>query len=144
VVSTALVVERKDEGHVQPTQYLVYFISEVLRLSKISYPQVQKLLYDVLRTARKLCHYFDDHKVIVITGFPIGDILHNKKVVGRTTKWACKLGARDIEFRSRMAIKIQALIVFISKWTKHQVPKNPEPTEVWKMNFDGSLKLQGA
>jgi hypothetical protein len=23
----------------------------------------------VLLTARKLCHYFDDHKVIVVTGF---------------------------------------------------------------------------
>jgi ribonuclease HI len=33
---------------------------------------------------------------------------------------------------------------FISKWTEHQVPENPESTEAWKMYFDGSLKLQGA
>ena len=30
VVNSALVVERQEEGHVQPTQHLVYFISEVL------------------------------------------------------------------------------------------------------------------
>jgi hypothetical protein len=79
-------------------QHLVYFISEVFGPSKIRYPQVQKLLYAVLLTAHKLRHYFDDHKVIVVTGFPIRDILHNKEAVGRTTKWACELGAHDIEF----------------------------------------------
>jgi hypothetical protein len=79
MVSTALVVERAEEGHAYPVQHPVYFISEVLGPSKKKYPQVQKLLYAVLLTARKLCHYFDDHKVIVVTGFPIGDILHNKK-----------------------------------------------------------------
>jgi hypothetical protein len=48
-------------------QHPVYFISKVLGPSKIRYPQVQKLLYVVLLTARKLRHYFDDHKVIVVT-----------------------------------------------------------------------------
>jgi hypothetical protein len=64
VVSTTLVVERAKEVHAYPVQHPVYFISEVLGPSKIRYPQVQKLLYAVLLTARKLRHYFDDHKVI--------------------------------------------------------------------------------
>jgi hypothetical protein len=81
VVSTALVVERAEEGHAYPVQHLVYFIS--MGPSKKKYPQIQKLLYVVLITARKLRHYFDDHKVIVVTGFPIGDILHNKEAIGR-------------------------------------------------------------
>jgi hypothetical protein len=98
MVSTALVVERAEEGHAYPVQHPVYFISEVLGPSNKKYPQVQKLLYAVLLTARKLRHYFDDHKVIVVTGFSIGDILHNKEAIGRITKWACELGAHDIEF----------------------------------------------
>jgi hypothetical protein len=81
VVSTALVVERVEEGHAYPVQHPVYFISEVLGPSKLRYPQVQKLLYAVLLTARKLQHYFDDHKVIVVIRFPIGDILHNKEAI---------------------------------------------------------------
>jgi hypothetical protein len=125
-------------------QHLVYFISEVLGPSKIKYPQVQKLLYAVLLTTRKLRHYFDDHKVIVVTGFPIGDILHNKEAIRRIAKWAYELGAHDIEFRPRTAVKTQALVDFISEWTEQQVPDNPEATEVWRMYFDGSLKLQGA
>jgi hypothetical protein len=144
VVSTALVVERAEEGHAYPVQHLVYFISEVLGPSKKKYPQVQKLFYAVLLTAHKLHHYFDDHKVIVVTGFPIGDILHNKEVIGRIAKWACELGAHDIEFRPCTAIKTLALVDFVSEWTEQQVPDNPETIEVWQMYFDGSLKLQEA
>jgi hypothetical protein len=125
VVCTAFVVERAEEGRAYPVQHPVYFISEVLGPSKIRYPQVQKLLYAVLLTTRKLRHYFDDHKVIVVTGFPIGDILHNKEVVGRIAKWTCKLGAHDIEFRPRTAIKTEALVDFVSESIEHQVPEKP-------------------
>jgi hypothetical protein len=38
VVSTALVVERAEEGHAYPMQNLVYFINKVLGPSKIRYP----------------------------------------------------------------------------------------------------------
>jgi hypothetical protein len=141
VVSTTLVVERVEEGHTYPIQDPVYFISEVLGPSKKKYPQVQKLLYAVLLTARKLRHYFDDHKVIVVIGFPIGDILHNKEAIRRIAKWACKLGAHDIEFRPRTVVKTQALVDFVSEWTEQQVPDNLEATRVWQMYFDGSLKL---
>jgi hypothetical protein len=130
VVSTALVVERAEEGHTYPVQHPVYFISEVLGPSKNKYPQVQKLLYTVLLTACKLRYYFDDHKVIVVTGFPIGDILHNKEAIGKIAKWAYELGAHDIEFRPRTTLKTQALVDFVSEWTEQQVPDNLEATEV--------------
>jgi hypothetical protein len=141
VVSSALVVERAEEGHTYLVQHLVYFSSEVLGPSKKKYPQVQKLLYAVLLTAHKLRHYFDDHKVIVVSGFPIGDILHNKEAIGRIAKWASELGAHDIEFWPCTAVKTQALVDFVSEWIEQQVPNNPEATEVWRMYFDGSLKL---
>ena len=38
VVSTAIVVERQEEGHIQKIQCPVYFVSEVLSESKIRYP----------------------------------------------------------------------------------------------------------
>jgi hypothetical protein len=89
-------------------------------------------MYAVLLTARKLHHYFDDHKVIVVTGFPIGDILHNKEAIRRIAKWACELGAHDIEFRPRTTIKTQALVDFVSEWTEQQVPDNPETADVFR------------
>src|SRR5579883_2128597 len=58
VVSTVIFMERKEEGKVFKIQHPVYFISEVLSESKVRYPQVQKLLYAVFITSRKLRHYF--------------------------------------------------------------------------------------
>jgi hypothetical protein len=58
VVSTAIVVERQEDGHAYPVQRPVYFVSEVQSESKARYQPVQKLLYAVLITSRKLRHYF--------------------------------------------------------------------------------------
>jgi hypothetical protein len=58
VVSTAIVVERQEDGHVSPVQQPVYFVSEVLSESKARYQPVQNLLYALLITSRKLRHYF--------------------------------------------------------------------------------------
>jgi hypothetical protein len=58
VVNTAIVVERQEDGHAYPVQRPVYFVSEVLSESKACNELVQKLLYAVLITSRKLRHYF--------------------------------------------------------------------------------------
>jgi hypothetical protein len=73
VVSAAIVVERREEGHALPVQRPVYFISEVLSETKICYPQIQKLLYAVVLTRQKLRHYFESHPVTVVSSFPWGD-----------------------------------------------------------------------
>jgi hypothetical protein len=41
VVSTVIMVERKEEGHALPVQRPVYYISEVLSETKVRYPQIQ-------------------------------------------------------------------------------------------------------
>ena len=98
VISMAIVIEREEEGRVYKVQRPVYYISEVLSESKIRYPHVQKLLYDLLITSRKLRHYFESHKITMVTDFPLGDILHNRDATGRISKWAVELGALNIDF----------------------------------------------
>jgi hypothetical protein len=75
VVSAAVVVERREEGHALLIQRPVYFISGVLSETKICYPQIQKLLYVVILTRRKLRHYFESHPVTVVSSFPLGEII---------------------------------------------------------------------
>jgi hypothetical protein len=144
MVSTTIVVEREEEGHVYKVQRPIYYISKVLTDSKIRYPHVQKLLYALLITSRKLRHYFGSHKITVITYFPLGDILRNKDVTGRISKWTVELGALNINFSPWKAIKSQALADFVAKWTEIQQPTPDTFLDHWKMYFDGSLKLGGA
>jgi hypothetical protein len=101
VVSTAIVIEHEEVGHVYKIQQPVYFISEVLNESKTRYLQVQKLLYAILITSRKLCHYFDTYPIEVVTEFPLGDILRNKDANGHIIKWALELSPYTLEFQSR-------------------------------------------
>jgi hypothetical protein len=41
----------------------------------------------------------------VVTDFPHGDILHNWDAIGHISKWAVELGALNIDFTPRKAIK---------------------------------------
>ena len=109
VVSSAIVIERLELGHAYSVQRPVYFISEVLSESKVRYPSIQKLLYGILITSRNLRHYFDEYKISVITDFLLADILHNRDATGRISKWTVELGALEINFKPRKAIKSQAL-----------------------------------
>jgi hypothetical protein len=67
----ALLIYVGEEGHALLVQKPVYFISEVISKT----PQIQKLLYAVILTRRKLQHYFESHPVIVVSSFPLGEII---------------------------------------------------------------------
>jgi hypothetical protein len=80
----------------------------------------------------------------VTIDFPLGDILHNKVAIGRISKWAVELGALNIDFAPRKAIKLQALADFVAEWIEVQQPALDAFLDHWKIYFDGSLKLGGA
>jgi hypothetical protein len=114
------VVERAKEGHVYKVQRPVYCISEVLLESKAKYPHVQKLLYALLITSCKLRHYFDGHKVTVVSDFSLDDVLCNQDATGRISKWLVELEDQNIDFAPHKAIKSQVLADFIAEWTEAQ------------------------
>jgi ribonuclease HI len=144
VVSTAIVVERQEDNHAYPVQRPVYFVSEVLSESKARYQSVQKLLYEVLITSRKLRHYFQEYSISVFTDYLLGDILRNQDATRRISKWVVELGALNIDFKPRTTIKSQALVDFMAEWRENQLPTPTERPEYWVMYFDDSLKFEGA
>jgi ribonuclease HI len=139
VVSAAVVVERQEEGHALLIQRPVYFISEVLSETKICYPQIQKLLYTVILTRRKLQHYFKSHPVTVVSSFPLGEIIQCREASGRIAKWVVELMGETLSFAPRKAIKSQVLADFLAEWVDTQLPTAPIQAEHWTMYFDWSL-----
>jgi hypothetical protein len=108
-VSMVLVVERTtQEGQkpedlgpatgVQTIQRLVYYIGEVLHEAKTRYLDTHKLLYVVLVASRKLRHYFQAHRVVVVTSFLLRAILHNSNATGNIAKWAAELAEFQLDF----------------------------------------------
>jgi ribonuclease HI len=144
VVSAAVVVERQEEGPALLILRPVYFISEVLSETKIRYPQIQKLLYAVILTRRKLRHYFEAHLVTVVSSFPLGEIIQCREASGRIEKWAVELMGETLSFAPWKAIKSQVLADFLAEWVDTQLPTAPIQAELWTMYFDGSLMKTGA
>jgi hypothetical protein len=144
VVSIVFVTEREEEGQAYPVQRPVYYVSEVLADAKTHYTQPQKLLYVLLITSRKLRHYFQAHKIVVLSSFLLGEIIRNCDANSRIVKWSIELGEFEIEFCLRQAIKSQILTDFVSEWTEIQMPPPKERPEHWIMYFDGALNLEGA
>jgi hypothetical protein len=58
------------------------------------------MLYALLVTSRKLRHYFQPHKIKVVSSFPLGEILCSRDTTGCIVKWSVELGAFELEFCS--------------------------------------------
>ncbi|KAK1668000.1 hypothetical protein QYE76_056159 [Lolium multiflorum] len=133
--------EREEEEKI--VQRPVYYLSEVLSLSKQNYPHFQKMTYGVYMAATKLKHYFEEHPMKVVSEAPISDIMGNKDASGRIAKWAIQLSPYVSVYERRDAIKSQALADFLVDWAEMQYKPPEHKIEYWKMHFDGSKLKEG-
>jgi hypothetical protein len=136
-VSAARVQEKQD---VQvKRQAPVYFVSEVLSLSKKNYTELEKVLYVVLMASRKLRHYFQSYHIIVPSSQPLKDIMRNREATRRIEKWAAELNEFTIDYVHRYLIQSQALADFIAHWTPGaQGEEVTKDVEAWTIFCDGS------
>lgn len=72
-------------------QSLIYYISHDLRDIETRYPQVEKLVYFLVVTDRKLYHYFQDREIQFINNQPLKRILHKPYMNDRLATWMIKL-----------------------------------------------------
>jgi hypothetical protein len=106
---SATLVQEKLDGQVKK-QAPVYFISEVLSLSKKNYTELEKVLYAVLMA------YFQAYRIIVPSSQPMKDIMRNREATRRIEKWAAELNEFTIDYEHRSLIQSQALADFIADW----------------------------
>jgi capsule polysaccharide export protein KpsC/LpsZ len=109
------VQEKEEEGKFKQIQ--VYFASETLSGSKLFYSELEKIAYAVVMAARKLRHYFEGHRIRVITNEPLNDLFVNKEASTRIIKWGAELSEYTVDFERRSAIKLQVLEDFVIDWT---------------------------
>jgi ribonuclease HI len=143
---------------IHPPLGALNYVSEVLHEAKTRYLETHKLLYAVLVASRKLHHYFQAHRVVVVTSFPLRAILHNSNATDNIAKWVADLAEFQLDFQPRHAIKSQVLTDFIVEWTPSPSASGgpnpnsgPTPAKLrgpvftephWTLFFDGSARQQ--
>jgi hypothetical protein len=90
--------------------------------SKTRYLEVHKLLYAVPIASRKLRHYFQAHRISVVTSYLLRVILRNPNTTSNIAKWAVELAEFELDFVPRHAVKSQVLANFIVDWTPSASP----------------------
>ncbi|XP_039687900.1 uncharacterized protein [Medicago truncatula] len=119
----------------------VYFVSRVFKGAELRYQKIEKLALAVVATARKLRPYFQSHRVIVRTNYPIKQILSKPDLAGRMVSWAVELSEYDILFAPRNSIKSQVLADFMVEFSS---PIETTTPLVWTLSVDGSSNLKGS
>ena len=92
-----------------------------------------------LRQLRKTLEQDQSHPILVVSSFPLGEVIQNREANGRIAKWAIELMGDGITYEPRKAIKSQVLADFVAEWTGTQLPPPQIQSECWTLYFDGSL-----
>ncbi|GFY91230.1 hypothetical protein Acr_07g0014260 [Actinidia rufa] len=154
VISAVLV---REEGKIQKP---IYYVSKTLIGAEARYPRIEKIAYALMIAARKLCHCFQAHSIIVLIDQPLKQILQRPTrpdTLGRLLKWSIELSEFHIEYKPRTAIKAQALADFIVESTHEDTQPETTPLEMgipkeptskkdlahWILFVDGSSNQHG-
>ncbi|GKD92990.1 reverse transcriptase domain-containing protein [Tanacetum coccineum] len=142
-VSGVLVANRN--GKQTPIRY----VNRTLHEAERNYVPLEKLALCLLHLYRRLRRYFEAHPIQVITDQPIKQILNKPEVSGKLAKYAIELGAYNIAYIPRIAVKGQVLVDFIN-----EVPVETRQLEicnvtgeggpaVWTLYTDGTSSQKG-
>ena len=113
-VSAALV---RDEGG---SQRPVYFVSRAFRGVEERYPRMEKLVFALITTTRKLKPYFQAHTIVVLTDQPLKRAMSSPKAAGRMALRAIELSEFDVQYHLRTAVKGQIVVDFIIEYTQSE------------------------
>jgi hypothetical protein len=111
--------------------------------SKIFYSELEKIAYAVIMAARKLRHYFEGHRIRVVTNQSLSDLFTNREASTRIIKWGAELSEYVVDFERRSAIKSQVLADFLVDWTSPTQNLDEKIPEPWMVQCDGAWCYKG-
>nr|XP_009606186.1 uncharacterized protein LOC104100622 [Nicotiana tomentosiformis] len=116
-VAVSAILVREDEG------------------AETHYPHLEKLALALVVASRKLKPNLQCYPIVVVTNFPLRNVLHKPELSGRLAKWAIEISEFDIEYKPRTAMKSQVLANFVADFSpkvrarggfNHALGGNPE------------------
>ena len=112
--AVSLVLVRTENGMQRP----VYYIRKSLQEAKTCYLHLEKVVLAIVHATRKLPYYFQAHTIMVLTQLPLQALLWKLDYTRRIAKWGTMLGAFDIKYLPRTAVKGQILADFTAEFTE--------------------------
>ncbi|CAL2247844.1 unnamed protein product [Prunus armeniaca] len=106
---------------------LTIYLSVSATVQRIArYPDIEKLAFALVVSARRLRPYFQAHTIHVLTNQPLRQVLQKAETSRRLVKWAIELGEFHIHYKPRQAAKGQAVADFISEFTEPHTLASPQ------------------
>ncbi|XP_020417977.1 uncharacterized protein LOC109948691 [Prunus persica] len=157
---SSVLIRSKDNA-----EHPVHYVSKAFQDAEVRYPDIEKLAFALVVSARRLRPYFQAHTIHVLTNQPLRQVLQKPETSGRLVKWAIELGEFDIHYKPRPAIRGQAVADILSEFTEPQasaatqlltepnLPPSQDQTAskstfdltqpLWTLFVDGSSNAQG-
>ncbi|XP_020410598.1 uncharacterized protein LOC109946620 [Prunus persica] len=99
---SSVLIRSKDNA-----EHPVHYVSKALQDAQVRYPDIEKLAFARVVSAKCLRPYFQAHTIHVLTNQPLRQVLQKPETSGRLVKWAIELGEFDIHYKPRPAIRGQ-------------------------------------
>nr|GEU91096.1 reverse transcriptase domain-containing protein [Tanacetum cinerariifolium] len=147
-VSVVLLAERKG------IQCSIHYVSRTLNEAERNYALLEKLTMLLLHMSRRLRRYFEAHPIKVIIDQPLKQILNKAQASWNLTKYSVELGAYNIAYEPRSAMKGHVLADFLSEapvgtpteeffQLTAKLP-NKDDMERWTLFTDGASNSKGS
>ena len=96
-------------------------MSKSLHEAEVKYLPLEKAILAVVHATRKLPHYFQTHKVVVLTQLPLKFVLRTADYIGMIAIWNTILGAFNIKYMPWTSIKGQVLANLVVEFAEPPV-----------------------
>lgn len=88
------VLLRSDQG----VEKSIYYISKTFNSAERNFTKIEKMILALVYATQKICIYFHEQKVKVLTRTPIESVLKSSKRVGRIERWNAHIEQYGISY----------------------------------------------